>query len=148
MPHLGIQHILKVWWHAATLFIHFFTLTEHTYNILYIILVECRSCSPNCFRSVEDLLWGAEPRLPYSKPTRYSLSHVTIQHIYIPGFYKLVSVIAYLYQGFQFNTFTSRISTKLCSTFREEPPGFNIITSRLTIYLFPGFEWMNGYLLS
>ncbi len=40
----------------------FFTLTEYTYNILYIILVECRSCSPHCFRSVEGHLWGAEPR--------------------------------------------------------------------------------------
>jgi hypothetical protein len=33
---------LKVWWHAATLFIYF-TFSEPTYNILYLILVECYS---------------------------------------------------------------------------------------------------------
>ncbi len=30
-------------------------------NILCLILVECRSCSPHCIRSVEVLLWDAEP---------------------------------------------------------------------------------------
>ncbi len=44
------------------LFLFIFTLTEHIYNILSIILVECHSLSPHCFRSVEGLLWGAEPR--------------------------------------------------------------------------------------
>jgi hypothetical protein len=41
------------------LFLFLFTLTEHTYNILYIILVERHSWSPHCFRSVEGLVWGA-----------------------------------------------------------------------------------------
>ncbi len=39
-----------------------FTLTEYAYNILYMILVECHSWSPHCFRSVEGLTWGDEPR--------------------------------------------------------------------------------------
>jgi len=43
-----VQQIIKVWWHAATLFIYFI-LIEQTYNILYILLVE-------------HLLWGAKPR--------------------------------------------------------------------------------------
>jgi hypothetical protein len=40
---------LKVWWHAATLFLFIFTLIEQTYNILYIVLVEHHSCCPHCF---------------------------------------------------------------------------------------------------
>jgi hypothetical protein len=43
-------------------FLFIFAFTEHTYNILYIILVEYHSWSLHCFRSVEGLLWGAEPR--------------------------------------------------------------------------------------
>jgi hypothetical protein len=44
------------------LFLFVFTLTEHTYNILYIILVVATLDLLIAFRSVESLLWGAEPR--------------------------------------------------------------------------------------
>ncbi len=44
------------------LFILFIFYINRAYNILYVILVECRSCSPHCFRSVEGQQWGAEPR--------------------------------------------------------------------------------------
>jgi hypothetical protein len=55
--------VLKVWWHAATLFIYFDIYRAYIQYFLYIILVECHSWSPHCFRSVEGLLvWGAEPR--------------------------------------------------------------------------------------
>ncbi len=58
-----LSNFLKGWWHAATLFIYFYINRAYgTCNILYIILVEFPSWSPHCFRSVEGLLWGAEPR--------------------------------------------------------------------------------------
>jgi hypothetical protein len=48
-------------WHAATLFIHF-TLIEHTYNIVYILLVgEPISISSLLPLSIKVLLWSAEP---------------------------------------------------------------------------------------
>jgi hypothetical protein len=56
------QRILKFWWHAATLFIYFYIYRAYIQYFLYIILVECHSWSPHCFRSVEVLYWGAEPR--------------------------------------------------------------------------------------
>jgi hypothetical protein len=54
---------IKVWWHAATLFISFYINRAYIpYVIQYIILVERHSLYPHSFRSVEGLLWGAEPR--------------------------------------------------------------------------------------
>ncbi len=52
---------LKVWWQAATLFIYF-TLREHTYNIYICNSLRTASSCLYRFRSVEGLLWGAEPR--------------------------------------------------------------------------------------
>ncbi len=48
---------------------YFFTLFFSTF-----LLIENHSWNPHCFRSVEDLLWGAVPRFEL-KPTRYCLSH-------------------------------------------------------------------------
>ncbi len=68
------------------LFFIYFTFTEHTCNILYIILVDCHSWTPHCFCSVEGLLWGVEQRFELgpatqqadallSEPRRTLLSH-------------------------------------------------------------------------
>jgi hypothetical protein len=54
------QHLFKVWWHTATLFIYFYN-NRSNIQYLYILLIEYYSCYPHCFRSVESLLWGAEP---------------------------------------------------------------------------------------
>ncbi len=58
-------------------FYFLFTLIEQTYNAYTTRGVP--SCCPHGFRSVEGLLWGASrdsnSGLPYSKPTRYCLSH-------------------------------------------------------------------------
>jgi hypothetical protein len=53
--------VLKVWWHAATLFIYFYIIRADI-QYLYILLGEYHSSYLHCFRSVEGLLWGAEPR--------------------------------------------------------------------------------------
>ncbi len=58
---IAISQIKQVWWHAATLFIYF-TLIEHTYNLYIYNSSSAVSCFPHSFRSVEGLLWGAEPR--------------------------------------------------------------------------------------
>ncbi len=51
----------KIWWHAATLFIYFY-INRADIQYFYILLGENHSCYLHCFRSVEGLLWGAEPR--------------------------------------------------------------------------------------
>ncbi len=51
-----------VWWQAATLFIYYLSLSEHTYNIYIYNSSRTASCCLHSFRSVEGLLWGAEPR--------------------------------------------------------------------------------------
>ncbi len=57
-------------------YLFIFTLIEQTYNAYTTHRVP--SCCPHGFRSVEGL-WGASrdsnSGLPYSKPTRYCLSH-------------------------------------------------------------------------
>jgi hypothetical protein len=42
--------------------------------ILYILIVQCHSCCPQGFRSVEGLLLDLNLGLPYSKLTRYCLN--------------------------------------------------------------------------
>jgi hypothetical protein len=44
------------------LFLIYFTLSEHTYNIYIYNSSRTASCCLHRFRSVEGLLWGAEPR--------------------------------------------------------------------------------------
>jgi hypothetical protein len=44
------------------LFFIYFTLSEHTYNIYIYNSSRTASCCLHRFRSVEGLLWGAEPR--------------------------------------------------------------------------------------
>ncbi len=39
---------IKVWWHAATLFIYFY-INQADIQYLYILLVENHSCYPHCF---------------------------------------------------------------------------------------------------
>jgi hypothetical protein len=58
----GMNFFLKVWWHAATLLIYFFYINRAVIQYLYILLIENPSWYPHCIRSVEGLLWGAEPR--------------------------------------------------------------------------------------
>ncbi len=56
------RNFLKVWWHAATLFIYFYM---NRADIQYFIYTTRRSTTLVvliAFRSVEGLLWGAEPR--------------------------------------------------------------------------------------
>ncbi len=56
------KKFLKVWWHAATLFIYFYI---NRADIQYFIYTTRRApllLSSLLFRSVEGLLWGAEPR--------------------------------------------------------------------------------------
>ncbi len=43
-------------------FFFYFTLSEHTYNIYIYNSSRTRSCCLHRFRSLEGLLWGAEPR--------------------------------------------------------------------------------------
>jgi hypothetical protein len=54
-------HILR-FGGTLPLFLFIFTLIEQTYNILYILLVSTTLVVLIAFRSVEGLLWGAEPR--------------------------------------------------------------------------------------
>ncbi len=68
------------------LFFTYFTLSEHTYNIYLYNSSRTTSCCLHRFRSVEGLLWGAEPRFElgpafqqFFKPTRYYLCHAAPQ---------------------------------------------------------------------
>ena len=59
--HFGFNiFFLKVWWQAATLFYLFYS--EHTYNIYICNSMRTAASCLHRFRSVEGLLWGAEPR--------------------------------------------------------------------------------------
>jgi hypothetical protein len=72
-----ILTLLKVWWHAATLFIYFI-LIEQTYSILYILLVEHHSCCPHYFplgRGPPLGCWAALTRACRTASRRYYLSH-------------------------------------------------------------------------
>ncbi len=60
-PLTNLQHLFKVWWQAAILFIYFY-INRANIQYLYKLLIEYHSCYPHCFRSVKSLLWGAEPR--------------------------------------------------------------------------------------
>jgi hypothetical protein len=53
---------LKVWWHAATLFYLFLHKSSRHTMFIY-PTPRIPSCCPHGYRSVEGLLWGAEPRL-------------------------------------------------------------------------------------
>ncbi len=61
------------------LFFIYFYINRADIQYLWILLVEHHSCFPPCFRSVEGLSgvpsWDSTSGLPYSKPTRYYLSH-------------------------------------------------------------------------
>jgi hypothetical protein len=59
-----------------------FTLIEQTYNV-YTYSTTCRvpSCCPHGFRSVEGLLWGAEPRFELG-PTILSKPRRTLNKIH------------------------------------------------------------------
>jgi hypothetical protein len=75
-------------------FLFISTLTEHTYNILCIILAECRSWSL-IFRSVEGLLWSAEPRFEFGPALQqavWATPHPQILFvIYVTGSWFLLS---------------------------------------------------------
>ncbi len=77
---------LKVWWHDATLFVYFsyFIAYIHSFDHIHTIHLSvtiCRGLSPFPHRFVSSVgrpsLWCREwnSGLPYSKPTRYQLSH-------------------------------------------------------------------------
>ncbi len=66
----------QVWWHAATLLIYFY-INRAVMQYLYILLAEYHSCLHPLGRGPP---LGVPSRdsnsgLPYSKPTRYNLSH-------------------------------------------------------------------------
>jgi hypothetical protein len=45
---------------------------EYIFFYLYILIVQCHSCCPQGFRSVEGLLWGAEPRFELGPPIQHA----------------------------------------------------------------------------
>ncbi len=52
-----IYIFLKIWWHAATLFIYFYINRADIQYFIYTTRIEYRSCYPHCIRSVEGFLW-------------------------------------------------------------------------------------------
>jgi hypothetical protein len=54
---------IKAWWHTATLFLFYFYIIRAEIQYFYIYYTRrVPPCCPHGFRSVEGLLWGAEPR--------------------------------------------------------------------------------------